>query len=466
MVLARLLTPEDFGIFAMVVPLGIICSNISNQCVQTALLQSQVVSEDGLQSFFGFIARLNVAVAAGMIAVAAGLAGFYEEPRVIGVAAVWAATLIVLVPASFQEALLKRRMQFPKVMAVQLGTFALSVVVSVIAAWRGAGYWALPLQIVLMEIGRAFGIFLLSDWRPRWRADTVGASANVGHEEQRALRVAWRNLVVLRLSGWLRDLPDLVAVGRVGGTVVLGHYDTARRWAYYAFLEPFLGLTDVTLASLGGVREDPERFRDLMLRAVMVMLTISLPVIAFVAVEAESVVLVLLGPQWDQAVGFLRVLSIAAFAGAIVRVTRWIHLAHGRTGRLLRWSLWIETPATWFAVLIGLSWGATGVAAALAVASTVLIPLAIVHAVRGTSIGVGRTARCIARPVLASVLAALAVAGFGATLPTAHSPRLVSALALFGLAFVLVWHAIPGGLADTRALVRSVGDLRPDRTRK
>jgi len=457
--LARLLTPEDFGVFAMILPIGVISSTISNQCVQTALLQSRDLNRSELNGFFWFITRVNVLVAVGMAGSGFALASFFDEPRVVGVAAAWAATLLVLVPATFQEAVLKRGLRFPGVMAVQLTTLTIGVACSLFAAWRGAGYWALPIQMIVMELGRAAGIFLLSDWRPD--APSLRSKA-----EERPLRRAWLHIVGLRLSTWLKELPDIIVIGRLGGAVVLGNYHTARRWASFPFVDPFIALTDVTLASLRHVRDDDARFTRLVSRAFLVMLTVSLPIIAFVAVEAENVVLIALGPQWIDAVGFLRILSIAAFATALIRVNRWIYLARGRTRRLLAWSLFIETPATAIAVLAGLPWGAEGVATAIAIASVALVLPAALHGVRGSPLSSMDVLRAVFRPTVASIVGALAVALAAPILPTSIGMlRLVATLSLFGVVFAAVWHLIPGGVADTKLLLGAARDLAPARRR-
>ncbi len=457
--LARLLTPEDFGVFAMVAPLGIIAGTVMNQCVQTALLQHGELGESDLDGFFWFIVRATAGTALTMAIGGVILALFYDEPRVIGIAGVWAGLLLFLVPATFQEALLKRRLRFPGVLAVQLSTLALAVACSLLAAWRGAGYWALAIQVLVMEGARAAGIFALSDWRPRM-------PAKPRPRVDAGLRRAWLHIAGVRLAVWLRDLPDLLAVGWLGGAAVLGNYATARRWSNYPFYEPFLTLTDVTLAALRHVRDDPVRFRHMVSRAFLVMLTISLPAIAFIAVEAQTVVRVVLGPQWDAAVPFVRLLSVSAFAIALIRVTRWIYLAQGRTDRLLVWAMLIEAPLTALAVLLGLFWGAYGVAASVAALSVMLILPAFAFGVRGTALSFADVLRAVARPVTSSVVAAVVLALAGEQLPPPLSvPRLIVALSIFALVFMMVWHAIPGGFADSKALLSTLGELAPARAR-
>ena len=455
--LARILTPEDFGVFAMILPVGLVAGSVTNRTVQTALLQAGEVSEADFDAFFWLIARVTALVAAALAASGLVLSSFYSEPRVVAIAVAWSALLFLLVPATFQEARLKRDLRFPAVMAVQVTTLGLGILASLGAALAGWGYWALALQIFVMEVSRAGGIMMLSDWRPR-------RPRRVADGEVSALRRAWLHLVGLRLANWLTRLPSIVAVGRVGGATVLGHYDTARRWASYPFDEPFLALTEVAIASLRPVREDAERFRRLAGRAIFVMLTISLPGMAFMAVEPAPVVLVVLGPQWVDAIWFLHVLSWAAFATALVRVNRWIFLARGETGRLLGWSLFVEAPVVIVAVLVGVSWGARGVAVAIAISSAALVLPAIHYAVRGSSISFADVVRAAARPTVASVAAAGVVWALGGSLPPGGGvDRLFAALGLYVVGFLAAWHALPGGLRDTRALLATLKELLPVR---
>ena len=454
-VLARLLTPEDFGVFAMVMPLGVIATGLAGHCFQTALLQRRELSDQDASAFYWYAARINLLVSACMVAVGFALSRFYGEPRIVGVTVMWAVLIYLLTLTCFQEALLKREMRFARILFLQLATLVLGITASVIAARRGAGHWSLPLQILVMEVARAIGVFFLSAWRPRWKVDSNGPQV----AEMRRL---WRGLAGLRLATWVNEQPDLVAVGRFGGAAVLGLYDTARRWSWYPFEQPFFALTEVAVASLSRVLGETARFNRLASRAILVMLTVSMPAIAFVAVETVSVVQVLLGERWLPSVPFIRPLCVVAFAGAVAHVSEWIYLSHGNTGRLLKWSLFIKTPTIVLAVLVGVRWGALGVAMAMAVASTLLMLPAVAYGVRGTSLSFGDVIRAGARPALSSLFAAAGTVLLDAVLPTdAGARRLVASLGVYVVAFVVAWFAMPGGATVTRSLASSFREFRP-----
>ena len=453
-VLARLLSPADFGIFAMVVPLGVVATGIAAHGLQTTLLQRASLSDQDASTFFWMALRDNLGVAALMLAGGFALSWFYGEPRVIGVTAVWSALVGGLTLTSFQEALLKRQIRFPRVSVLQLVSLLLGIVAAVTAARRGAGYWALPLQLFVTEITRAIGIFLISGWRPGTSSPSARANAV---EMQRS----WRTLRGLALATWVAEQPDLVAVGRVGGAAGLGYYDVARRWSWYAFEEPFMALSDLAVASFSRVRTDEERFRSASSRGILTMLSVSMPLIAFAGAESASLVEVLLGRKWLPAVPYMQLLCIVSFVGALRRVSQWIPLASGHASRLLRWSLYVRTPTMVGAALLGLTRGTLGVAIAMVAAAVVLVLPEIYYTIRGSGVGFAGVLRAAARPSIASILAASTLLTVSSFIPLAPSVLyLTLAAGIFAMAFCTAWLMIPGGVSQARELANALGEAK------
>ncbi|MFN0179951.1 MAG: oligosaccharide flippase family protein [Gemmatimonadales bacterium] len=455
MVLARLLTPADFGVFAMAVPLGALGTAFANHSFQTVILQRPDTRPADVDSLFWFAAQVNLLVAGIMVAVGWGLAQWYGEPRLVPVVAGWAIAIYFLTLTGFQEALLKRALRFPAVLLVQLVGVAVSVVASIWAAVHGAGHWALLIQILVMEGCRAVGIHWLGGWRPRRPVDADPTAVA-------SMRRSWRALNGLRMATWINDQPDLVAVARMGDATVLGLYDTARRWTRYPFEEPFFSVTEVAVASLSQLRGDHDRFRRFVTRGFRAILTITLPVVALVGAEAPSVVRVLLGPQWGSAAPFARLLAVAAFAAAVARVTEWIALAQGRSERLLRWSLIVRAPILVAAVLLGSRHGALGVALALAVVEVALAGITIIYNVRHSGLAVGEVFQAIARPLIASLLAVAALTWLGGALPgEPGGARLALALLIHSAVYVTAWVGLPGGIAAARETIAALRERGP-----
>lgn len=450
-VLARMLSPDAFGVFAMVVPLGVLANQLAGQAVQTALLQRQDLGTEETNQFFWFAVRTNLVIATAMVAVGFLLAAFYREPRVPAVVIVWAAMTWLLTITTFQEALLKRALRFPVVMLTQLLALAVAVGCAILAAAVGAGYWALPVQLIVMEGVRAVGVAHASRWVPKLSKTPTAQVA--------FLRDAWRDLVGYRLAAWVGEQPELLAVGRIGGATPLGLYDTARRWAWYPFEEPYTILTDVAVAG-ARVAGDAEAVKRFLAHSILATLTASLPVIAFAGVSAPDLVPVLLGKQWLSAVPLLRALCVMAFAGALARVAFWLPLSCGTPGVLLRWSALVHAPVTCAAVLVGMRWGPGGVAWAVAISSSAMVIPCWLAMTRGGPLTLRGLVGAAWRPAFASLAGGGAMLTLAFAADSAASLRLVLGLGVFISVFVTTWLVLPGGVTVAASMARNVRAFR------
>ncbi|MGH7551460.1 MAG: lipopolysaccharide biosynthesis protein [Longimicrobiales bacterium] len=456
-ILARLLTPEDFGVIAMVVPLSLLVGLTTASGLQTTVVHRERLDQREVSAFFWYAARVNLIACLAMAAAGLLLARVYGEPRVVGVAIAWAALLYLSTLCSVHEALLKRQLRFGTIMSVHIVALAIGTVVAISAALLGAGHWALLIQIMGMEGGRSLAMWVACRWRP-----SRFVRGDVNLEGVRALRSYWGHLSGFRALAWLGDQPDRILVSIIASASVVGLYDSARRWSWYTFAELYAGLTDVAVASMSRVREDTPRYRELVRRALTPLFAICLPVIAFLFVEAELGVRVLLGDQWTGALPFVRLMCVAAFVGGMSRVTLWLYLSLGETRRQLRWTLFVHTPVLLASILIGMQWGALGVATGVMTASVLLVFPSVLYCVHASPLTLRDFARAVWRPAMAAISAAAILAGLTGRLPDAGLPLLdlVVRLIAFGITYAATWLALPGGDNATRELLEMVGDLR------
>jgi O-antigen/teichoic acid export membrane protein len=456
MALARILSPLEFGLLAMVSPLSIVLNNVLNVAVQSAIIHREDLTAEECSAMFWESARTNFLLTGVMVLAAPLLARLYHEPRVIGIALAWAATLYVSSLASVPEALLKRQMRFGLVMKIQLGAMLVSLVVSVAAALLGAGYWALMVQASLMELTRAAAVWIVCPWRPE-----PFSRRHSGQPGLVALRGYWANLSAARVTSWFGDQLDRVVMGVVGGAPVLGLYDNAKRWATFPMLELWLAMTDVAVATLSRARRDAAMYRNYVKNTFLPILSAAFPAIAFIFVEAHTVLQVLLGNQWLGATTFLRLLCVATILGSVGRLMQWIYLSMGDTVRQFRWSM-VTTPVMGVSILIGATRGPYGVVVGYLVAMVLLAIPNAMNALRITALSVPDCLRVFARPLAASLVAAAVLFAVDARLPAAGRPALGLALRLicYAALYGVTWVALPGGVAALRGIISGAQELR------
>ncbi|HEY7568919.1 MAG TPA: oligosaccharide flippase family protein [Gemmatimonadaceae bacterium] len=461
MILARVLSPSDFGVQAMVLPASFLANNLANHSLQSAVIHRESLDSADASALFRYVLRVGLVVAAVMAVLAPFMARLYHEPRVTGIAIVWAATIFAATFSAIQEALLKRQLLFGVIMKAHMAALIVSVLVAVGAALLGMGYWSLMLQVAVMELTRVVIIWIVCPWRP-----SLG-SAPTTRDAVLAVRRYWMGLSASRAVSWIGDHLDRVIVGSVGGALAAGLYDSAKRWASFAFQELHMSLADVAVGSLSRVRDERERYRVYLRNVFLPILSLSLPVMGFMFVDARRVLHILLGDQWLAADGFVRMMCIATVGAAGGKLMQWVYMSLGQTDRQLRWTF-VTTPLNVLAVLLGAQRGAYGVAVAVAIVNVALAVPSLWYGLRVSPVALRECLTIFLRPLSAAVMAALALWAADPHLPRMRPDLVALGLRglLFGLVYATAWIALPGGVRAWRNIVAGMSELRIGRSRE
>jgi PST family polysaccharide transporter len=447
-VLARLLTPADFGIVAMVMPVTMVVSVTLHRGLHYALLHEERLTSAQASHLYWLALRHNLGLVALLAVLGPVLSVLYREPRVTLVALILAGSLGVQSMGTFFETLLKRQLRFGALTLVNLAGMLLGAIVGIVAAQLGARHLALVMQWVVWDLVRFIGAATFCRWRPGrpdWSAPVDPALKQLvsygGH------------FALHRLVHWAGRQTDRILVGVIAGAGPLGIYDGARRWSWYAFHELFQSVTEVVVATLSRARSDVERFRAYARQGMMAFLIAPLGVIAFVFVESDGAVRVLLGERWLEAIPFVRVMCVGAFFDALSRLTMWIYTAEGRTRRQFQWSL-VSTPIMLVAIALGSTRGVTGVAWSFVVATVALTVPTVAFCLRGSVLRARDFVAFAWRPVVTALTAATLLMLVRPWLPGPRSELMgfVVAGLTYAAFHAAVWLALPGGWTVTRTL--------------
>src|SRR5437879_218191 len=175
-VLARLLTPADFGLVAMVTAVSELATPFGDLGLSQATIQRKEISHAQVSTLFWINVAIGLVLMLVMAALGPVLARFYGEPRLKDITALMSLTFLLAGVRAQPEALLKRQMRFSSLAIRNVASLALSVSVAIAIAWRGAGYWA----IVTIPLTAQFTQMLLSWFMVKWRPGLPRSSAQVG----------------------------------------------------------------------------------------------------------------------------------------------------------------------------------------------------------------------------------------------------------------------------------------------
>jgi O-antigen/teichoic acid export membrane protein len=452
-VLARLLTPEDFGLMAMVSSLAAFIGHMKDFGLPFATVHQETVDHQQLSVLFWVNLKLNLLLILFMALMAPALAWFYGEQRLTVMTLMMAGGFFCLGLTNQHRSLLMRQMRFGSLMGIEVGSLLTGIVVGVGAALLGARYWALVFQFLADSLTRSVTTWLVCDWRPAWPVRRVERL----HPDLRSLLSYGAHLTGSRLLSHIGRHLDRVLVGYFGGVTAVGLYDNAYRWSLYPVQQVYLPLLGVAVASLSRVRHDPKAYCASLKEGLLPVFSVVMPALTFMIIEAREVILVLLGSQWLEAAPLFRLLCVAALATSVSSVTKWLYLSQGDTKRLLQWGF-IDTPVMVVAVVVGVQWGALGVATSYAVATCMLVGPSIAFCLKTSPLSMRDFLGIVWRPVLASALVAVLLLTAGGVIPKWHSMavELLMKLTVFALAYLLLWVALPGGrqaVADARHLL-------------
>lgn len=450
-ILARLLTPEAFGVVAVAMTTIVALEILKDLGTGAALIQRPEVDQRLLSSVF-FLNIVAGFVAAGLMAFGAPvIAGFFDTPDATPVVRAFALVLAVGGLTQVHHALLRRRMRFGGVAAVEMIAALTNGVVSIVLALVGLGVWSMVWGNLAGVVVGSVVAWVASGWKPSAQFRLADLRAIAGF----SLHTAAYNVTTFALEN-----TDKILVGRLLGTAPLGVYTLAQRTISYPLESISRVLMQVLFPAFARAQDDNEVLRKGYSRAAGAVAFVTLPVMVGVAVTADPLVRAVLGERWIELIPLLWFMAPAGALGALLSCVNTLYSAKGRADWMFRWGL-ASGAVMLTAFAIGLQWGLQGLAIAYLAVMVVQVPVGYAIVLRLIDMPLRAMGRVLAPYV--AMTAAMAVAAWltvrllastGAT-PWAQLGAAVGvgALVYGGLA---LWIR-PPALRDVRTLATSRG---------
>jgi O-antigen/teichoic acid export membrane protein len=373
MVLGRLLAPHDFGLVGMVTAITGLVGFFKDLGLGIATVQRDHLTHAQVSTMFWINVGTSLILMVATAAIAPALARFYDEPRLLLITIVTSLGLLLSGLTVQHQALLRRQMRFTTLAVIDTAALAAGVMLAIITAWLGAGYWALVYLSLGVGLTTASAVWLVCRWRPSLprRDKTAGGLLRFGG-----------NLTAVEILMYLGRNVDNVLIGRYYGAGPLGQYSRAYSLLLLPFQQIVGPLASVAIPTLSRLRHEPARFRKAVLSIQQVSALIMIPLVAFMIATADWLIRIALGPQWEEAGHLFAILGFAALTEGLGSAGFCVLMTQGRTERLLQWGI-LNTIVTVLAIVTGLPWGPRGVAIAYSI-SGLLIRTPLMFWIAGT----------------------------------------------------------------------------------
>jgi len=392
-VLARLLTPADFGLVAMVTAVTGLAAAFADFGLSEATIQRKEITHNQVSALFWLNGAIGMGLTLVTTCLGPVLAWFYREPRLREIAFLLSLNFLLGGLRAQPYALLKRQMRYSALAICDISAFLVAVPIAIGLAWRGGGYWALvatPLTTNSIQLA-------LSWLMVRWRPGMPRRDASIRPMIKFGGRVAVSYLICN-----LNRSADGALIGWYWGAGPLGLYSRALNLLILPLRQLSGPISSVAIPAFSRLQGDPERFARYYLRAARLIVWICAPLYAFLFAAAGPTIALVLGHQWRGAVPVFQFLAISILAELLFQMSLWVLISRGQSDRLLRLLLSIS-PALVVGYLVGLPQGITGVALCGSLALLALLPFILRFTFQDTFLSLSALGRIVVYPVFLSI---------------------------------------------------------------
>lgn len=425
-ILARLLTPSDYGLMAMATLVVGLVQVFLDTSADIALLRHPDPSPALIHSAWTMRLLQAVVMAAAVAAAAPIAATYFGEPRLQLL--IWALSLNFLLGGGASVGPLLARKSLDFALEARIGVYAklVSFCATVGCAWWWRNYWAFVAGALAGQIAQCWLGYALHPYRPRFSLSKA--------------RDLWgfsKWLLVSGLASFLSQKTDQLVAARMGSARDLGFYRVGSDLGLVVSVELGAPMNRALLPVLSNLQNDLPRLRIALMKTVAVVNSFTLPAGLGLAAVADAAVPIVLGPRWVEATPFL---VLFATMGAIRFIvgpyyTMFLTLGHSRISAYINWlSLAVFGLAAW---PLSVHFGIIGLAYARLTSSMVVVMAWIAFGHR-IGLHVRHLLRAVWRPLIGATLMVGLLQNLEAATPS--SPALGLAFkVLAGAAFYAAW---------------------------
>lgn len=350
--LARLISPEEYGLVAMVAPILAFIGILSDLGIGTALVQQKSINQAQMSSLFWLNAVLSLVVSVVLVAISPAVGLLYHEPKTIAITIAMAGLFFVGSLGIYPAAILTREMRLAARAVIECIASFVGLMIGVLTAKGGWGYWSL---IYFQAASTATGL-LITWWVAHWLPSRPRWDRSVGHIIRFGSSLTLSNVAV-----YFSMSADNMIVGAVNGKVALGLYDKAYRLVAGPLMQLSAPIGRVAIPLLSRLNGDPARYASAFKRMVQLPNLFCMPGLICGICLAPQLVHVFLGPTWSAISPVFSWVCVGGLASTVYGSASWLFTSQGRGRDQMTWSV-ITSLISILSFVIGIRWGAVGVA--------------------------------------------------------------------------------------------------------
>lgn len=347
LILARLLTPAEYGIMAMIAIFIAVSNSIVDSGFSNALIRKVRIDRVDYNTVFVFNLIVSIVLYILLYTSAPAISLFFKEPVLTNVLRVIGLILIVNALGIIPRTILVRGIDFKTQTKVSIISSVSSGLVGVSMAIMGFGVWSLVWQQLSRQILNSLFLWIFCKWIPRWEFSIKSFKEMFGFGYK------------LLLSGLLDTLYKniyYVIIGRCYSPAQLGQYSRAEQFNMIFSSNLTSIVQRVSYPVLSSIQEEPERLREAYRQIIKTTMLVTFACMLGLAAVAKPLIIILIGEKWLPAVSFLQIICFSGMLYPLHAINLNILQVKGRSDLFLKLEIIKKTIAV-FPILIGIFYG-------------------------------------------------------------------------------------------------------------
>ena len=328
-VLARLLTPSDYGVIGMLTIFLAISNTFIDGGFGSALIQKKRPTDIDYSTILYWNVGLSIFLYLILYFCAPYIAKFYDLPLLRDVLRVLGITLIINAARIVQHNQLRKRLDFKRVAIINLSSSFIALMVTIYLAWKGWGVWALVTQQILLSTLCTLLYWVVSRWRP---------VLSFSLESFKTLFSFGGFVLLSNLFNTLCNNIQGLLIGKVYNSSTLGYYSKARGLEVHASTFISSVLDQVSYPVLSEAQDDKGRMVGILKRFTGLSAYVTFPVMLILILLARPIFLFLYGDRWLPSVPYFQLLCLAGLSICLQNINYYAVAALGKSKDLFNWT--------------------------------------------------------------------------------------------------------------------------------
>lgn len=364
-ILARLLSPSDYGMVGMLAIFIAISNTFIDGGLGSALIQKSAPTQRDYSTVFYWNIIFAIILYCILFICAPVIENFYDNIKGLSkILRVQGIILILNSLSTIQFNQLRKQMNFKKLANINIASALISIVVAIVLAYYGAGVWALVYQQIALSASNALIMWICCSWKPSG-AMSIASIKELFSFGSFIMLSSLVNTISVNINGLL--------IGKFFSSSTLGYFTQAKKLEDVSSLGLLSTVEQVTYPMLVEVKDDHKKMAIVLTKFTSALMAISMPLLYALAIMAAPVIVLLYSDKWLPSAPILQILSIHGILVIMQGCSYNVIAAIGKSKILFRWSIYKRVTGISITVILLYIWGFKGLLCGIILSSAIIV---------------------------------------------------------------------------------------------